>query len=119
MVFSVNKTFKSHVKMNVIPLRILKLFPKITEYDENVEIYNIQKRYISKAIEEHENTQNTEHPRDFIDVYLKEMKNNEDDEYFTKANLATSVLDFLHAGTETSSTTLKWIILYLTLHQNA
>jgi len=118
MVASVSKTFKSSIKMGVIPLQILKLFPKITEYDEYVEIYKTQWRYIFKTIEYHEKTLNTEHQRDFIDVYLNEMKEDKASEYFSKKDLATSMLDFLHAGTETSSTTLKWIILYLTLYQD-
>ena len=58
----------------------------------------------------------TEHPRDFIDVYLHAIENDIDGSEFTKEDLATSMLDFLHAGTETSSTTLKWIVLYLTIY---
>ena len=41
----------------------------------------------------------------------------EDDEALNTDDLAISLLDFLLAGTETSSTTLKWLVLYLTLHQ--
>merc|ERR1712192_73135 len=46
--------------------------------------------------------------------YLNEMEN--DEEKFTKKDLALILMDFLHAGTETSSTTLKWIVLYLTVY---
>ena len=55
-----------------------------------------------------------ENPRDFIDVYLTAM---EEDEGLNKDDLAINLFDFLLAGTETSSTTLKWLVLYLTLHQ--
>ena len=41
----------------------------------------------------------------------------EDDQALNKDDLAVSLFDFLLAGTETSSTTLKWVVLYLTLHQ--
>ena len=41
----------------------------------------------------------------------------EDDEALNTDDLAISLLDFLLAGTETSSTTLKWLVLFLTLHQ--
>ena len=41
----------------------------------------------------------------------------EEDEGLTMADLAISLYDFLLAGTETSSTTLKWLVLYLTIHQ--
>merc|ERR1712179_613093 len=46
-----------------------------------------------------------------------EMRKSEDESYFSEKNLSSCMLDFLAAGTETSSNTLKWIILYLTLHQ--
>ena len=41
----------------------------------------------------------------------------EDDEGLNTDDLAINLFDFLLAGTETSSTTLKWVVLYLTLHQ--
>ena len=42
----------------------------------------------------------------------------EDDEGLNKDDLAINLFDFLIAGTETSSTTLKWLVLYLALHQD-
>ena len=68
----------------------------------------------SDQIEKHSATLDRENPRDFIDVYLAAM---EEDEGLNKDDLAISLYDFLLAGTETSSTTLKWLVLYLTLHQ--
>ena len=62
---------------------------------------------------EHEKTFDPAHMRDFIDVYLTEMKNNSS---LNVEDLACIMADFLAAGTETSSTTLKWILLYLTLN---
>ena len=41
----------------------------------------------------------------------------EDDGGLNTDDLAINLFDFLLAGTETSSTTLKWVVLYLTLHQ--
>ena len=54
-------------------------------------------------------------PRDFIDVYLIAMKN-EENESLTMGDLAVVMGDMFIAGTETSSTTLKWILLYLCLY---
>ena len=68
----------------------------------------------SEQIEKHRTTLDRENPRDFIDVYLTAM---DDDETLNTDDLAISLFDFLLAGTETSSTTLKWVVLYLTLHQ--
>ena len=41
----------------------------------------------------------------------------EEDEGLNMDDLAISLFDFLLAGTETSPTTLKWLVLYLTIHQ--
>ena len=41
----------------------------------------------------------------------------EADEGLNTDDLTMNLFDFLIAGTETSSTTLKWLVLYLTLHQ--
>ena len=70
--------------------------------------------FLSEQINQHKATLDPENPRDFIDVYLAAM---EDDEGLNTDDLAINLFDFLLAGTETSSTTLKWVVLYLTLHQ--
>ena len=69
---------------------------------------------LSEQIEKHRATLDRENPQDFIDVYLIAM---EEDEGLNTDDLAMNLFDFLLAGTETSSTTLKWLVLYLTLHQ--
>ena len=65
-------------------------------------------------------------PRNFIDIYLNEIKEQEFSQEpgnnvgnystFNTEQLVTICLDFFQAGSETSSTTLSWAILYLTLY---
>ena len=67
-------------------------------------------------------------PRNFIDIYLKEIKEREatqnqhgvdEQENYSSFNieqLTTMCLDFFQAGSETSSTTLSWAVLYLALY---
>jgi len=112
---SVSRMFELMFYMDVYPLKIMEMFPKATNYAEMVDILNFQKNYISKTIDEHESTLEPEHPRDFVDIYLNEMKNNKE---FSKHDLVLNLMDFLQAGTETSSTTLKWVVLYLTVYQD-
>ena len=52
-------------------------------------------------------------PRDFIDVYLVEMMKGSNPN-FDMESLELTCLDLFKAGAETSSTTLLWIILFLT-----
>ena len=56
-----------------------------------------------------------ENPADFIDVYLTELEKGKE---LNVLDLVACIQDFFMAGTETSSTTLKWTLLYLTLHQD-
>ena len=70
-------------------------------------------------IDEHKKSIDINNPRDFIDVYLMEMNKQTTSEVeFNEEELGSILLDFFQAGTETSSTTLKWIVLYLCVHQN-
>ena len=86
------------------------------------------KRLFRQQIIEHEIElqQNESHEaRDFIDVYLKEIERQHvKTEYyfhgkyqnFNIEQLVTICLDFFQAGSETSSTTLSWAIMLLTLY---
>ncbi|XP_041516926.1 cytochrome P450 2C25-like [Microtus oregoni] len=74
--------------------------------------------YLLKRIKEHQESLNVANPRDFIDYYLiklKQASHNEQSE-FTLENLATTVFDLFGAGTETTSTTLRYALLLLLKH---
>lgn len=118
LVNSISFMFKNFVKANFIPLKILKVFPTFFEYLETVTTYDVQKEYIMKTIDEHEHTLDEDNPRDFIDSYLTEMAKESQENLYNKEDLVVCMMDFFGAGTETSSNTLKWIVLYLTLHQD-
>jgi len=117
LVESVNEQFNIGVKVGLFPPSISKLFPNLTAYKKRLGILDIQKEYFKKVIREHQETLDDNHSRDFIDVYLKEVAKEKKDENFNVEDLGMILMDFFLAGTETSSTTLKWIVLYLTLHQ--
>ena len=117
VVASVNDQFKHGVKISMLPLALMKVFPKLTSYQMRIDIYDIQKDYILKEIKRHEETFEPSHMRDFIDVYLAELRAGPQDGSFTQEDLTITMMDFLQAGSETSSTTLKWLVLYWTLNQ--
>ena len=93
------------------------MFPKTTGYGRRVEIITEQKKFFMEEIRKHKETIDELNPRDFIDVYLTEMKTTAN-EHLTIEDLVIGIYDMFMAGTETSSTTLKWILLYLVLHQD-
>ena len=91
------------------------MFPVFTGYGRRKEIIKDQKEFWLSVIKNHQETLDESNPKDFIDVYLIAMKN-EENESLTMGDLAVVMGDMFIAGTETSSTTLKWILLYLSLY---
>ncbi|XP_057633414.1 cytochrome P450 2C27-like isoform X1 [Chionomys nivalis] len=74
--------------------------------------------YLLEKIKEHQESLNAANPRDFIDYYLikqKQESHNQQSE-FTLENLAVTVFDLFAAGTETTSTTLRYALLLLLKH---
>ncbi|KAL6030889.1 hypothetical protein STEG23_032334 [Scotinomys teguina] len=75
------------------------------------------KLFVSDIIDNHRKDLDPDEPRDFIDAFLKEMTKYPDKSTsFNEENLICSTLDLFFAGTETTSTTLRWALLYMALH---
>uniref|UniRef100_A0A3B3XWF6 Cytochrome P450, family 2, subfamily P, polypeptide 6 n=1 Tax=Poecilia mexicana TaxID=48701 RepID=A0A3B3XWF6_9TELE len=70
--------------------------------------------FIEIRIKEHKENFDPSSPRDYIDSFLAEMGDKEDtDSGFGILNLCACSLDLLFAGTETTTTTLHWGLLYM------
>nr|AUX14903.1 cytochrome p450 CYP2P18 [Kryptolebias marmoratus] len=68
-------------------------------------------------IKEHRENLDPSSPRDYIDAFLVEMeKNRDEDSGFNLNNLCFCVVDLFVAGTETTTTTLIWALLYMIHH---
>ncbi|XP_064600805.1 cytochrome P450 2J6-like [Liolophura sinensis] len=79
----------------------------------NVEVLE---SFTSDQIQHHKDTFNPDEPRDFIDAYLSEMyKAQEKNPHttFEDEQLLKVIGDLFVAGTETTSTTLQWALLYM------
>jgi len=63
-------------------------------------------------VKQHKETFDEENPRDFIDMYLKEIKSSPDAS-FDDEQLLVSVFDLFSAGSETTATTLAWAVNYM------
>ncbi|KAM8999284.1 cytochrome P450 2J3-like isoform X3 [Sarcophilus harrisii] len=72
--------------------------------------------FVEDVIKQHKENLNPEEPQDFIDAYLKELSKDNIHYSFNEKNLVYCTLDLFFAGTETTSTTLRWGLLYMALY---
>ncbi|XP_074524638.1 cytochrome P450 2J2-like [Halichoeres trimaculatus] len=80
-----------------------------------LDIFKTTKDFIREELKAHKQNWDPSDQRDFIDCYLKEIQMGEEqaDNIFDEENLVACVLDLFVAGSETTSTTLRWAILYM------
>ncbi|KAJ0065308.1 hypothetical protein NL108_007016 [Boleophthalmus pectinirostris] len=70
--------------------------------------------FITEEVQNHKKDVDPSNPRDYIDSFIAEMQNHKDsDAGFDEKNLAYCAMDLFLAGTETTSTTLQWTMIYL------
>jgi cytochrome P450 len=99
-----------------------KIAPGLLQLTHFEDIRNDFHKTLKEIIQEHEETLPEEgNPRDFIDAYLHEMKKTEDttSSFYKEAgvrSLLAVIGDMFFAGSETSSATLAWSVLYLAMN---
>ncbi|XP_003224953.2 cytochrome P450 2C31 [Anolis carolinensis] len=123
-----NKKFQTFIKLIVESLdiftsfyaQLFNAFPAFMEWvpgPHHHMIANYVKctEFILEEAKEHRATLDPNSPRDFIDCFLIRMDQEKHDEAseFTTENMVTCCTDLFGAGTETTSTTLKYGLLIL------
>ncbi|XP_042748658.1 cytochrome P450 2J2-like, partial [Lagopus leucura] len=92
---------------------IIKYFPG--SHQTIFENWRLMKGFVKEKISKHKEDLNPSESRDFIDSYLQEMaKPNGSD--FCEDNLVACTLDLFFAGTETTSTTIRWALLFMAIY---
>ncbi|XP_069129054.1 cytochrome P450 2B4-like [Argopecten irradians] len=70
-------------------------------------------KFLQNIVDAHEKDYDEENMKDFIDVYLKEIKSNEGRvTTFTDIQMYNTIADMCVAGMDSTSTTLVWSILF-------
>ncbi|XP_021562980.1 cytochrome P450 2C19-like [Carlito syrichta] len=104
-------------------MQICNTFPAIIDYlpgTHNKILKNMEstRSYVLKKVKEHQESLDVNNPRDFIDCFLIKMKQEKHSQQseFIIENLVNTVNDLFGAGTETTSTTLRYALLLLLKH---
>ncbi|XP_072505766.1 cytochrome P450 2J2-like [Notamacropus eugenii] len=101
--------------------QVFNIFPWIMKFlpGAHQKFFNEWKKlasFVKYEIKQHKEDLNPEENRDFIDAYLKELSKDDIHPSFSEENLVFCTLDLFLAGTETTSTTLRWALLYMALN---
>ncbi|NWU95821.1 CP2J2 protein, partial [Upupa epops] len=78
--------------------------------------WKLLKKFVKEKIDKHKEDWNPSESRDFIDSYLQEINKDDNDGVLQEENLLACVVDMIFAGTETTSTTIRWALLYMAVY---
>jgi len=94
------------------------IMPGLAGYRERKSGTEFGQKFLRENIREHTSTFDENAPRDFIDVYLREMKKNDgiNNASFTEDGLVMILLDLFSAGAESVANSLDYALLYLVLN---
>jgi len=98
--------------------RLSKLLPTLFERDQTIDLHDKVLDMIWRSIKDHEVTLDPNDQRDFTDTTLTEIERttNPGSSFYGdkgRESLANTLLDMFLAGTETTSTTMTWAVLYM------
>ena len=91
------------------------VLPGLTNYSRRLRILAKMRTYFGELIAAHSAELQEDSPRDFMDAFLAEMRTSARPE-FSASQLTMLCFDLFGAGSDTSSSTLSWALLYLALH---
>lgn len=116
-IMEVNANMAMKVSVALICLPVLQHVPG-DPVQINKVIQNMQemRTFMKEMYEEHKKSTAANNPRDFMDVYIKEIMKQEaitDESNFTVEQLLMILIDLFGAGAETTATVIRWAIVYI------
>ncbi|XP_077077211.1 cytochrome P450 2AD6 [Siphateles boraxobius] len=77
--------------------------------------YQELSNFLKEKVEQHKADWDSDNPRDYIDTYLTETekRKNDSEAGFNIGSLVWSMVDLFEGGTETTTNTLRWVLLFL------
>uniref|UniRef100_A0A8C3TZQ2 CP2J2 protein n=1 Tax=Catharus ustulatus TaxID=91951 RepID=A0A8C3TZQ2_CATUS len=96
-------------------------FPSIMKYVPGahhtiLKHLRLLRKFMQEQINKHKEDWNPSESRDYIDSYLLEISKDHDSDTFREEHLIACTLDLVFAGTETTSSTLRWALLFMAIH---
>ncbi|NWI85560.1 CP2J2 protein, partial [Pitta sordida] len=118
LLWLMNETIVLH---GAIMTQLYNAFPSIIKFLPGAhqtifKNWKFLKSYIKEQINKHKEDWNPSESRDYIDSYLQEIDKDKDSDIFREEHLISCALDLLFAGTETTSSTLRWALLFMAVH---
>lgn len=105
------------VLINIFPLLYylpFGVFKELRQVERDITMF------LKRIITKHRETLDPENPRDLADMYLMEMLAQQavgdEDSSFTEDYLFYIIGDLFIAGTDTTTNSVLWILLYMALH---
>ncbi|XP_070774746.1 cytochrome P450 2U1 [Enoplosus armatus] len=105
------------VLINIFPLLYFLpfgVFKELRQVEGDITVF------LKRIIAKHRETLNPDNPRDLADMYLMEMlaqqAAGEEDSSFTEDYLFYIIGDLFIAGTDTTTNSVLWVLLYMVLH---
>ncbi|NWR61132.1 CP2CL protein, partial [Bucorvus abyssinicus] len=100
--------------------QLYQMFPKILDYlpgphNKMFAHFDVLKAFVSEEVKMHQASLDPSSPQDFIDCFLNKIQEEKEhpNSIFHMENLITSSFDLFFAGTETTSTTVRYGLLLL------
>ncbi|XP_027761407.1 cytochrome P450 2J2-like [Empidonax traillii] len=109
---------ETFVLQGAITTQLYNAFPSIMKFlpGAHQTIFKnskILKSYMEEQINKHKEDWNPSESRDYIDSYLQEIAKDKGSDTFREEHLIMCSLDLMFAGTETTSSTLRWALLFM------